>query len=169
MAEPLIVEHLVRRPHDTAKQVSEEVGCSTGVVAESKAWKLNRKRLRVSKLAGTDPKAVKLDERAVNAVGGSRMRQLHDYRRQADGIVDEADQREQELFKRIGEYLNDHPAATPEQVALAVGCTAGDVESRQATLNRLVSEQVGDQQEDIAADDPNTKCGTRQKWVRKQV
>ncbi|MCH7808549.1 MAG: hypothetical protein IIB60_04940 [Planctomycetes bacterium] len=97
------------------------------------------------------------------------MRQLHDYRRQADGIVDEIDQREQELFRQIGKYLNEHPAETPMQVARALGCTAGDVESRQATLNRLVSEQVGDQQEDIAADDPNTKRGTRQKWVRKQV
>ncbi len=169
VAEPLIGEYLMQRPHDTAGEVAKKVGCSVGVVAESSAWKLNQQRLKIAKQQGIDPKAVKLDERAVNAVGGGKIRQLHDSRQQADGIVDEIDQREQELFRQIGEYQNDHPAETPEQVARALGCKAGDVESQQATLNRLISEQAEDQKEDIAVDDPNTKRGTRQKWVRKQV
>ena len=35
VAEPMVLGHLGRRPHDTAEDVAEAVGCSTGVVKES--------------------------------------------------------------------------------------------------------------------------------------
>lgn len=169
IAEPLIAQHLTQRPHDAALQIASRVGCSIGVVAESKAWKLNQQRLKITIQQGIDPKAVKLDERAVNAVGGGKMRQLHDSRQQADDINDKLDKAEQVLFQRIGVYETQHPQATPEQAASAIGCTAGDVERRQATLNRLVAEQGEDQLEDVDVEDPGAQRGKRRKWVPKRV
>lgn len=169
VAEPLIAHHLTQRPHDTAVQVADKVGCSVGVVGESSAWKLNQERLKIAKLQGMDPRAVKLNEQAVNEAGGGKMRQLHDSRQQADGIDDKLDEAELALFKQIADYETQHPGATPEQVACATGCTAGDVEHRQATLNRLVEEQGDDQLEDLDVEDPGAQRGTRRKWVPKRV
>lgn len=168
VAEPLIGQHLSQRPHDTAAQVAEAVGCSVGVVAESTAWKLNQRRLELARQQGCDPQAIRLDEKTVSAAGGSQRRQLHDHRQRAEDLVDALDAREQELFRRIGEYQGEHPNATPEEVASALGCTAGDVERRQAVLNQLVSEQADDQREDVDVDDPHTKRGARRKWVRRR-
>lgn len=169
VAEPLIGEHLMGRPHDTAQQVAGAVGCSVGVVAESSAWKLNQKRLRIARQQGIDPKAVKLDEKAISAAGGDRMTQLHHHRQQTDATIDELDEQQRELFHRVAEYQKGHPDATDEQVASAVGCTAGDVERRQAELDRLATEQAKSEKEDIDVEDPATKRGKRRKWVEKQV
>ncbi len=166
---PLIAEHLTRRPHDTAQEVSEAVRCSVGVVAESKAWELNQRRLKIARKLGADPKALRLTEKAVNAAGGSRMTQLHEHGRQTDAMIDELDQREQELNQRIGEYLQTHPGTTAQQVAAALDCTAGDVERRQGILDRLADEQAKDEKEDADVEDPHTKRGKRRKWVKKQV
>ncbi|UCE61591.1 MAG: hypothetical protein JSU63_07540 [Phycisphaerales bacterium] len=169
VAHPLIATHLMKRPHDTAKEVARAVSCSIGVVSESPAWKMNRRRLQDAKRQGIDPTAVKLDEKTVNAVGGSRMTQLHDHRQQADKTDAELDRRDKELFARIGEFEKSHPQATTQQIAAGVGCTAGDVERRQATLNQLAAEQNQDHQEDIDVEDPLAKRGLRRKWGNKQV
>lgn len=169
VAEPLIAQHLMKRPHDTTQEVKDAVGCSVGVVAESPAWKLNQQRLKIAKQQDVDPKAIKLDEKAINAAGGDRMTQLHDHRRQDDAMVDELDQRGRELSQRIGEYQKDHPDATPQEVASALSCTAGDVECRQTMLSKLAAEQAEDGKEDIDVEDPDAKRGKRRKWVEKQV
>lgn len=167
VAEPLILQHLMQRPHDTAAEVAEKVRCSVGVVGESTAWRLNQRRLELARKQGVDPKAVNLayqnDGQSQDGMG-----------RRPDGRsadpADEAAEREEELFRRIGEYMRDHPDATPEQVAKALrefGCTAGDVERRQAVLNRLIAQQSNDHQEDIDVEDPDTRRGTRRKWVQK--
>jgi len=172
VVEPLIVAHLTRRPHNTAQQVAKQVGCSSGLVVQSKAWKLNRDRLAIAKREGIDPKAVKLDEEAVNAAGGSIRRQKHYHKERTEAIDNEIDARDQELGRRIGEYLEDHPGATPQQVASALrdlGCTAGDVERRQAVLEQLMKEQSDDQEEDINSEDSATKRGTHRRWTRKEV
>jgi hypothetical protein len=169
VAEPRIAQHLSRRPHDTAAETAKGVECSVGVVGESKAWKLNQERLKIARREGIDPGAVKLDERAVNAAGGGMMRQLHYARQQAADIGREIDERDMELFRRIDDYQKDNPDVDPEDVASAVGCTAGDVERRQAALNRLVAEQTEDQKEDVAVEDHNSKRGMRQKWFEKRV
>ncbi len=168
VAEPLIAHHLMQRPHDTAAQVAEKVGCSVGVVGESTAWKLNQRRLELARKQGVDPKAIDLTYQK----GGEWQDgiELLPDDRSADPS-DLAAEREQELFRRIGEYAQDHPDATPEQVARALrefGCTAGDVERRQAELNRLIAQQSDDHQEDIDVEDPDTKHGTRRKWVQKR-
>ena len=169
VAEPLIAKRLMDRPHDTATEVARKVGCSVGVVAESRAWKLNQRRLKAAKQAGIDPVAVRLNEDAVNAVGGDRMRQTHDHRQQADRITDEVDAREKALFRQIGEYQEGHPDATPEQVAAAVGCTAGEVEFRQITLERLADEQAESDLEDTDVEDDTTRRGKRRSWVEKRI
>ncbi|MBI5865873.1 MAG: hypothetical protein HZB38_15500 [Planctomycetes bacterium] len=168
VAEPLIAQHLMQRPHDTAAQVAEKVGCSVGVVAESEAWKRNQTRLDGARKLGVDPKAVDLGYRQ----GGEWKdgTELIPDERSADP-ADMAAEREEELFRRIGEYEKDHPDATPEQVARALrdfGCTAGDVERRQAVLNRLIAQQSDDHQEDVDVEDPDTKSGKRRKWVPKR-
>ncbi|MCH8242448.1 MAG: hypothetical protein IH897_07550 [Planctomycetes bacterium] len=169
VAEPLIAERLSQRPHDTAAEVAAAVGCSVGVVVESTAWKLNRKRLKIAKREGIDPKAVKLTEAAVNAAGGGKMRQLHDHRQKAAAIDDQIDEGDRELARRIKEYQRDNPHATTQQVAGALGCSSGDVERRQATLDGLVAEQSADHLEDVDVEDPTTQSGTRRKWTPKRV
>ena len=52
------------------------------------------------------------------------------------------------IFRRIGEYEAEHPDAEPGEVARALGCTAGDVERRQAMLERLLAEQAGSAEEE---------------------
>jgi hypothetical protein len=168
VAEPLIAQHLMARPHDTAEQVSNEVGGSVGVVAESKAWKLNQKRLKLAKAERIDPKAIPLNERAINAAGGDKMAQLHESRRQQDEAIDDIDAREQELFQRIGDFERANPGASPEETAKAMGCTAGDVERRQMMLTRLVKEQTESALEEQVVEDETAKGGKRQKWVKKQ-
>lgn len=169
VAEPLIADYLQRRPHDTAEEVATTVGCSVGVVAESPVWELNQCRLKTAKSQGVDPKAIKLTEEAVNAAGGSKMTQLHDARQRSQRTDAEIDEQQKELYRRIGDFENDHPGATPEQVASALGCTAGEVERRQATLERLEAEQAESEREDKDEEDPIAKRGTRRKWVDKKV
>jgi hypothetical protein len=147
-AEPLILEHLRRRPHDTAEEVATAVGCSVGLVAESAAWKANRQRLRVAAKEGRDPKAVRLDPRIVTAAGGSVRTQYHAAEEDEEAIDKEVDRRQQALAERIGEYLKEHPEATPQEVAQALGCTAGEVERRQTVLNRLIADQVESAEQD---------------------
>lgn len=169
IAEPMIAHCLQQRPHDTAEQIAAAVGCSVGVVAGSAWWKLNQKRLRMARVSGADPKAIALDERAINAAGGSIARQSHDHRQQAATLDDEIDAREQELVRQIGEYQRAHCNATPQQIAAALGCSAGDVERRQASLSQLIAEQSDDHEEDIDVDDATANRGKRRKWHRKQV
>ena len=147
-AEPLILEHLRRRPHDTAEEVATAVGCSVGLVAESAAWKGNRQRLRVAAKEGRDPKAVRLDPRIVNAAGGSVRTQYHASEEDEETIDKEVDRRQQVLAQRIGEYMKQHPEATPQKVAQALGCTAGEVERRQTVLDRLIADQVESAEQD---------------------
>lgn len=169
VAEPLIAEHLTRRPHDTAAQVAEAVRCSVGVVATSKAWKMNQRRLKDSRKSGIDPKAVDL---AYQQAGEWKDRTDRIPDGQSADPADVAAEREQELFRRIGEYEKEHPGATAEEISRALrdlGCTAGDVERRQAELNRLIAQQSDNRQEDVDAEDPDTKRGARRKWVRKRL
>jgi len=147
-AEPLILQHLQRRPHDTAEEVAAAVGCSVGLVAESATWQANRQRLRVAAKEGRDPKAVRLDSRIVNEAGGSLRAQHHASEENEGAADEEVERRQQVLAQRIGEYLKQHPAATPAEVAQALGCTAGEVERRQAVLDRLIADQVEGADED---------------------
>lgn len=163
-AEGLILQHLARRPHDTAAEVAAAVGCSVGLVAESKAWRANRRRLEIAEKEGRDPKAVKLDVRAVTEVGGGRRAQMHAFRAAQEAQDAEIDAREKELFRRIGDYQAEHPDATPQEVARALGCTAGDVERRQAMLERLLAEQSESAEEEGGADGES-----RQRWIHRQV
>ena len=149
--------------------MADAVGCSVGVVGESKAWKLNRQRLKIARLHGIDPKATKLDEHSVNAAGGSRMRQLHASRQEACDVADEIDQREHVLFGRIGDYLQAHPDATPEEVASAIGCAAVDVERREEVLKQLAAQQARDRREDSDVEAPDKRRGAGQKRVRRRV
>lgn len=166
--EPLIAEHLSRRPHDTAAEVAAAVECSIGVVAESKAWKLNQRRLKEARKTGVDPKAIKLNEKAVNAAGANHSRQMRDHKQQAEALDDEIDGRDRALNERIAKYVKDHPDATPDEVGRAVGCTAQDVERRQAELDRLVADQNDDRKEDVKVEDPTTRSGRTQKWLKKR-
>jgi len=169
VAEGLILKHLIRRPHDTTADVAEAVGCSVGVVAESPAWKANQDRLKTAKKQGVDPKAVKLDLKAVNVAGGTRSSQKHRADEEREARDAEIDEREKELYKQIRDYQEEYPDATPEQVAKALGCTAGDVERRQAALNSLTAQQAEEEREDKDEPDPNARRGKRRKWVGKRV
>lgn len=168
VAEPLIAAHLQSRPHDTAKETAHAVGCSIGVVAESSAWKLNQERLSKAKIQGTDPIAVKLDERSINELGGSTSRMPHDHRRAIEATNADLDEKEGELFKLIGEYENAHPGASREEIMAKTGCSAGDIERRNAILNRLAKEQQESKSEDEDTDDELTKRGKRRKWNSKK-
>ena len=169
VAERHILDHLIRRPYDTAEEVAKAVGCSVGVVAESPAWKANQDRLKTAKKQGVDPKAVKLDLKAVNVAGGTRSSQKHRADEEREARDAEIDEREKELYKQIRDYQEEYPDATPEQVAKALGCTAGDVERRQAALNSLTAQQAEEEREDKDEPDPNARRGKRRKWVGKRV
>jgi len=174
VAEGLILQHLVRRPHDTAEEVAAAVGCSVGLVAESPAWRANRRRLEIAEKEGRDPKAVKLDVRAVTEVGGSKRGQMHASREAQEAQDAEIDAREKELFRRIGEYQAKHPDAAPQEVARALGCTAGDVERRQAMLERLLADQAESAEEEDGAEKFGKRKGrpdgeNRQRWIRRRV
>jgi len=174
VAEGLILQHLVRRPHDTAEEVAAAVGCSVGLVAESPAWRANRRRLEIAEKEGRDPKAVKLDVRAVTEDGGNRQAQMHAFREAQEAQDADIDAREKELFRRIGEYQAAHPDAAPQEVARALGCTAGDVERRQAMLERLLAEQSESAEEEDGAEKFGKRKGrpdgeNRQRWIHRQV
>jgi len=172
--EPLILQHLRRRPYDTAKEVSTAVGCSVGVVGESPPWKANRLRLRIAAQEGRDPKAIRSNTEFVNKAGGSARAQSHDSAEDKEAIDEEVDRREQVLAQRIGEYLKQHPDATPREVARALSCTAGEVERRQAALEQLSAGQDESAKEDGGGryfderkdPPPDEKRG---KWIRPQV
>lgn len=154
-AEQQIMKHLNRRPHDTIEDIRKAVGCSAGVVAESPAWKANRKRLKAARelaaKTGKDVDPIALDlQDYLSPAGdnaGSQLRAHRDAQEAVDGAID---QREQELYRRIAEYERKHPNATPQEVAKGVGCTAGDVERRQSQLDKLVQEQADSDGEDNA-------------------
>jgi len=169
VAEPRIAEHLGRRPHDTAEEVSDEVGCSVGVVGESKWWKLNQMRLEIARSAGVDPIAIKLDEHVVNEAGAGVGKQQRDHRETAAATDDAIDARERELYARIGQYERDHKNATAEQTASAVGCTTAEVQQRQTVLDQLRAEQTDSELEDVDVLDDSTKRGSKRKWVEKRV
>ena len=173
VAEPLIREHVLRRPHDTAEEVAKATGCSVGLVAKSAAWKANQARLKVAAKEGRDPKAVKLDLRTVNVAGGSTQTQKHAAEEDEEALDAKIDQREQDLSWQIGDYLKRHPDATPQEVARAIGCTAGEVERRQAALEQLIADQADNAEEDGGGKYIEKKDGRPQddprKWFRKRV
>lgn len=156
----------MKRTHDTAADVANAVGCSVGVVAESAPWKLNQERLKDAKLQQRDPKAIPLDERAVNAAGGNPAAQLREHRRTVDARDDEIDQKEKELLHQIGEYRKGHPDEAVQTVARALGCMACDVERRDAELEQLIDAQKKSEMEDRINE---TGHGTSKEWVEKQV
>lgn len=169
VAEAAILEHLMSRPHDTVEEVADAVGCSTGVVGESPAWRLNQKRLKIAKKERRDPKAIPLDIKAVTTAGGRRHTQQHVHE-EAESAIDEAiDRREKDLFGQIGAYYREHREATPVEAAEEVGCTRADVERWQAEIGRLTREQAESELEDTDTEDPDAKRGKRRKWVDKQV
>lgn len=171
VVEPLVWQHLLRRPHDTAAEVAEATECSTGMVVSTPGWQLNQQRLKIARKLGIDPKAIKLNERAITQAGSAPSSQLRHHRAQIEQLDAEIDAREESLFQQIAEYQRAHPEATAQQVAAALrdaGCTPGDVERRQALLSRLAAEQADDSLEDQDEDDPESKRGTRRKWVRKR-
>ncbi|MGQ9650957.1 MAG: hypothetical protein ACUVXJ_12675 [Phycisphaerae bacterium] len=154
-AEQQIMEHLNRRPHDTVEDVRKVVGCSAGVVVASPAWKANQKRLKAAKelatKAGRDVDPIALDlQDYLSPAGDNAGSQLRAHRAAQEAQDDAIDQREQELFRRIAEYEQRHPNATPQEVAKGVGCTAGDVERWQWQLDKLVQEQADSDGEDNA-------------------
>lgn len=165
VAEPKIAEHLSRRPHDTAEEVAKAVGCSVGVVAESKAWDLNQRRLNISKKAGIDPVAVKLDERVVSQAGGSAAAQRRRAREEEAHVHGAIDERASETYGRIGKYEAEHPEASIAEIAQAVGCTVREVKAQRALLNQLVGEQAEDQREH----EPPVGGDQRQKWAPKRA
>jgi len=167
--EPRIADHLAARPHDTAQETADAVRCSVGLVAESKAWKLNQRRLSEATISGCDPMAVSLNLESVNASGYAHGKQVRESREEAEAIDDEIDERQQELNTLIGEYEKANPSATTQEVARAVGCTSGVVESRNAAIKRLASEQEACSREDSPANGPATDHDTPPKQVRKQV
>ncbi len=166
VVEPLIADHLKRRPHDTASEVAAAVRCGVGTVGESRAWKLNQMRLKMAKEQGVDPKAIPLNEKVVDESGASKRAQKRCADEQFNAMADEIDARELELNQRIGEWEKAHPADTPEQIAQGAGCTPGEVERRQAELVRLAAEQAGSAREEIAEEHPATKL-PYQKWAEK--
>lgn len=171
VVEPLVWQHLLRRPHDTATEVAEAAQCSTGMVVSTPGWQLNQQRLKVARKLGIDPKAIKLNECSITQAGSAPGSQLRHHRAQIEQLDTEIDAREESLYQQIAEYQRAHPEATAQQVAAALrdaGCTPGDVERRQALLNRLAAEQADDALEDQDEDDPESKRGTRRKWVRKR-
>lgn len=141
LAYPLISEHLCRKPHDTIREISETIGCSTGVVSESPFWKANRRRLQDAKVRKCDPIELSLQE-YLTAEGENPQSQKRAHKLEAVEHDDEFDAQELELTRQIGEYLKANPKADPREVGKAVGCTAGEVEQRQAALDRLVAEQA---------------------------
>jgi hypothetical protein len=164
----LIAEHLNKRPHDTAVEVAHAVGCSTGLVGESSAWKLNQQRLKTAKKQGIDPIGVKLNEYAVNGAGASPSTQLHRHQEQTTAADAKFDDEEKVLFKRIGDFQNQHPDGTLQETAACLNCTSGDVERRQAMVNRLTAQQADSQKEDSDEVDDTAKNGKRQKWIEKR-
>lgn len=167
--EPKIRDHLNRDPYATCEAVAEAVGCGVGTVAESDWWKANRRRLAVCRQNNAEPKAVPLDEQWMNEAGAGKQTQLHRHRDQMAVLDDQIDAREAELHRRIGEYQKEHPTETPQQIARACGCTAADVERRQAMLRELIAQQAESAKEDTDEPDPDTKRGTRRHWVKKRV
>jgi hypothetical protein len=170
-AEGLILQHLARRPHDTAEEVAAAAGCSVGLVAQSPGWRANRNRLQIAEKEGRDPRAVNLDTRAVTEDGGDEGGQVHAFQEDQEAQDAEIDACEKELFQRIGEFQAKHPDAAPKDIAQALGCAVGDVERRQAVLDRLLAEQSESAKEENGAERfGKRKDGkNRQKWVPKQV
>lgn len=170
VANPLIAAHLCRRPHDRVADVVTEIGCSIGLVAESPAWKANQLRLLDAKNRNCDPIALPLEE-YLSAGGSSPISQRHSYRAAHESRDDELDAQEKVLFARISEFFKSNPEATDHEAAAAIGCTARDVERRQAILDRLTREQAESEREDTEHPEwDEEKCKPKpQKWINKQV
>lgn len=147
VAEQQIMAHLIRRPHDTTRDIRKAVGCSAGVVTGSPAWRANQKRLKAARAQGVDPIALDLRD-YLSPAGDNAGSQLRAHRNAQEAMDDAIDQKERELFRKIAEYAKTHPSATPQEIARGVGCTAGDVERRQSQLDRLAQQQADSDGED---------------------
>jgi len=165
VAFPLIAEHLCRRPNDSILEVKAAVGCSVGMVAKSPAWKANQVRLKQAMKQGKEIMALPLSD-YLTASGDDDQRQNRDHKETQAALDDALDEQERETNRKIGEYKSAHPEADDEEVASAVGCTAREVERREAVLLSLAKEQRDSQREDDPpADDPQKP----RKRVRKRV
>jgi len=147
-AESLVRQHLLRMPQDTAKTVAAAVGCSTGLVAKSEAWKANQRRRRKATKESRDPKAVRLDTRTVNDAGGNIRAQNHAAEEEKETLNAAIDRRDQYLLQRIGDYRRKNPKAPSAVIAKTLGCTVHDVNRWEALLTRLAVEQAQSAQED---------------------
>ena len=149
VARPLIAAHLQRRPHDTAREVADAISCGVGTVAQSPAWRANQLRLQDARAQGVEPVALPLAS-YLSAAGDTPGHQRRAQRDADAARDDELDRRERERNERIGKYRGSHPGATSVEVARAVGCTAGEVERREAQLAALIAEQTGSAGEDVS-------------------
>ncbi len=145
VAEPLIAEHLTRKPYDTAQQVSDAAGCSKGVVIESPAWKANQKRLKDSRHRGKDPIALQLSD-YLTTDNENKSGQMHGHTLREEALDAEIEQRQKELNYQINEYQKQHPDAQPKEIAKATGCAIKDVVARDAELDHLAEAQRADNQ-----------------------
>ncbi len=163
-AEPFIMRRLLTHPHDTAVEVAKHVGCSTGLVAESNAWRLNRERLSIAEREGIDPRAVKLTVAAITEAGGSSRRQAHASKVTADDLDESLDRQDDELMRLIGERRKAHPKESLQAAASAVGCEPADVKRYDEALKRLMAEQEASAAEDSVIPGPDG-VRPRQKWI----
>lgn len=168
-AEQKIAAYLEKRPNDTVQQVAESVGCSVGVVSESAPWRRLMEDRKARKRSARAPTGTALDERTISSAGGNPSRQRHEWRDQAEAVDAALDARDMEILSQIDEYRQGHPDASVHDIARAVGCTAREVDQRQAQLDRLTAEQARDAEEDDGLRNSESEGASRQRRVRKRI
>lgn len=140
-----VLNILLRSPKQSAKEVAGEIGCSASTVKNTNAWKSNQDRLKQAQRERVDPLAIPLADNISGA--GPIGTHLRVQREQVEALDEAIDRTDPATNQEIQTYIDRHPEATPQETAKNVGCTAGDVERRQAELETLASQQQQDDQE----------------------
>ena len=168
--EPRIAEYLRRRPLDTALEVSQAVGCSVGVVAESSAWKVNMHIRSMMRPQAGAPNAVSFNDVVMNANGwdpNSQFKRFREIQSEIDDQIDDRLMEESAVTKcRAMAHGSEAPLRTNSH---GVGRKRMKAANREAELAKLVEEQKQDQLEDDAPNIPGSQYGRGRKRVKKRV
>jgi hypothetical protein len=116
--DPVILKTLTRNPNILIEDLAKELGVSTGFISEKSTWwKLNQKRLKISRKQSIEPTIISLNEKAINEYRARVGRQVLAQKEQEETLDDLIDECTNEKRNKVVDYKNRHRDASAEEIA----------------------------------------------------